>query len=122
MDAWTVLHNHYHFVAHAPENAHSLKFLIQGLHSISAKFVNATDKTPGRQVWYNYWDSCITHESSYWARLNYVHQNPVKHGLVADAGNYPFCSYRWFTESTNLEWKNKILTQPIDRFSVDDDY
>jgi putative transposase len=77
---------------------------------------------PGRQVWYNYWDSCITHESSYWARLNYVHQNPVKHGFVADAGDYPFCSYHWFTESADLEWKNKILTQPIDRLSVVDDY
>jgi putative transposase len=122
VDAWSVMPNHYHFVAHAPENAHSLKLLIQGLHSISAKFVNAADKTPGRQVWYNYWDSCITHETSYWARLNYVHQNPVKHGLVMKAENYPFCSYQWFIENVEPEWKDRILTQPIDRLNLDDDY
>src|SRR6185295_13265442 len=43
------------------------------------------DNATGRQVWYNFWDTKLTFENSYLARLNYVHQNPVKHGLVCIA-------------------------------------
>ena len=32
---------------------------------------------------------------SYLARLNYVHQNPVKHGLVRVANQYRWCSAAW---------------------------
>jgi putative transposase len=122
LEAWSVLANHYHFMARAPENAHSLKLLIQGLHSISAKFINVSDGTPGRRVWYNYWDACISHETSYWARLNYVHQNPVKHGIVANAEDYSYCSYRWFIECAEPKLKDKILNQPVDRINLDDDF
>jgi putative transposase len=31
---------------------------------------------------YEFWDTRLTFEKSWFARLNYVHQNPVKHGLV----------------------------------------
>lgn len=122
LEAWAVLPNHYHWLGRAPEDARSLKLLIQGVHSVSAKFVNSSDQVTGRQVWYNYWDSCITHESSYWARLNYIHQNPVKHGLAEQALDYPFCSYRWFVESAEPDWKDKLLTQPFDRLNIEDDY
>jgi hypothetical protein len=35
-------------------------------------------------------------EKSWLARLNYVHQNAVKHGLVPIAHQYPWCSAPWF--------------------------
>ncbi|RPH58251.1 MAG: hypothetical protein EHM81_10335 [Chloroflexi bacterium] len=57
IEAWAVMSNHYHFVARAPEDATTLKALVQGIHSISAKFVNKLDRASGRRIWYNYWDS-----------------------------------------------------------------
>jgi len=96
LEAWAVLSNHYHFIAQAPEDATTLKSLMQAVHSISAIEVNRIDEQPGRKVWYNYWDSCIDDETSYLARLRYVHMNPVKHGIVENAEDYPFCSYGWF--------------------------
>jgi len=122
IEAWAVMSNHYHFLAHAPENAITLKSLIQGVHSISAKFVNGLDNAPGRRVWYNYWDSCITHDTSYYARLHYIHQNPVKHGYVVNAEDYPFCSYKWFLETESLEFRSLIFSQPIDQVNIKDDF
>lgn len=122
LEAWAVMPTHYHFVSRAPDNAASLKMLIQGLHSITAKFINAVDKTPGRQVWYNYWDSCITYEHSYYARLNYVHSNPVKHGLVENAEDYPFCSYSWFLKTGSIEFQKQVFDQPIDKMNIKDDF
>jgi len=65
LQAWAILNNHYHFIADAPENSLSLERLIRELHSITAIQLNKLDQTPGRQVWQNYWDTCITYEKSY---------------------------------------------------------
>jgi len=122
LEAWAVLSNHYHFVAQAPEEATSLKALIQALHSISAIFINKTDRTPGRKIWHNYWDTCITHETSYLARLLYVHTNPIKHGIVERPEDYPFCSYCWFMEAAEQDFIDKVLAQLIDHVHVKDDF
>jgi putative transposase len=122
LEAWAVMGNHYHWVAQAPANADSLVSVIRSVHSINAKATNQADGTPGRQVWYNYWDSCIDYETSYWARLHYVHTNPVKHGLVKDAIDYPFCSYRWFLEKAEANFCQQVLNQPFDQVKVVDDF
>ncbi len=50
------------------------------LHERTAKWVNKLDRTPGRQVWHNFRETRLTYEKSYYlARLNYTHQNAVKH-------------------------------------------
>ena len=54
LHAWSVLNNHYHFIAQAPVNATNLSKLIQQLHSITAIELNRQANTPGRQVWFNY--------------------------------------------------------------------
>lgn len=121
IEAWVVLPTHYHFIAQSPENALSLKALIQGIHSINAKFVNRMDGTPGRKVWYNYWDSRIQSESSYYARMRYVMMNPVKHGLVQNAEDYPFSSYRHFLENSEPELQ-KLIFSCTDDFEVEDNF
>jgi REP-associated tyrosine transposase len=121
VDAWIVMPTHYHFIARSPENALTLKALIQGVHSINAKFVNRIDGTPGRKVWYNYWDSCIQSERSYYARMRYIMMNPVKHGLVQNAEDYPFSSYRYFLENSEPEFQKMVLACTADA-QVEDNY
>jgi len=122
LQTWAVLDNHYHFIAESPENAHSLVPFIRELHSITAIGFNRLDGTSGRRVWYNYWDSCITNETSYLARLHYVHQNPVKHGATAISEDYPFCSYRWFISTGEPGLQNQVFSQPLDRVLIEDDF
>jgi len=88
LQAWAILSNHYHFVAVSPDDATTLRSLIGKLHMLTAKELNRIDGAPGRRVWYQYWDSRITYERSYLARLHYVHTNPVHHGVVQDAAGY----------------------------------
>jgi putative transposase len=101
LEAWAVFSNHYHFGAHSPEEtntAESLSEMLGVLHEKTAKWINHLEGVRGRQVWYNFWETKLTFQRSYLARLNYVHQNPVKHGLVLVANQYPWCSARWFKE------------------------
>jgi REP element-mobilizing transposase RayT len=88
-----VFSNHYHFVAQSPEredNAKSLGRMLSLFHEKTAKWVNRLDHAQGRQVWFNFRETTLTYEKSYLARLNYTHQNAVKHGLVSVANQYPW--------------------------------
>src|SRR5258708_32751428 len=53
------------------------RFLIH-LHANTARDLNRVDESVGRQVWFNFRDTRLTYERSYFARLNYVHRNAVK--------------------------------------------
>ena len=120
-EAWAVLENHYHFVAQAPEDAKSLKRLLQAVHSITAREINRLDGTPGRTVWYQYWDTSLTNEGSYFARLKYVHENPQKHGVVQDAAEYPWSSMRWLLEQHD-EGTARVLEAKTDQVTMYDDF
>jgi putative transposase len=96
LEAWAVFANHYHFIGVSPADPGSLRVLIRRLHAGSATAINRQDDAPGRRVWSNYWDTLITNQTSYLARLSYVHQNAVKHGLAPHASAYPWCSASWF--------------------------
>lgn len=122
IQAWAIFANHYHVIAHAPSDAASLKRVIQRLHAQTAREINRLDKTPGRQVWFQYWDTCLTFEASYYARLSYVHHNPVKHGLVTEARHYPFCSAAWFEQQADPALRRKVETARYDRVTVPDDF
>lgn len=104
--AWVVLSNHYHCLLQSPDEAGELSALFHSIHRFTSNKWNREDDRLGRHVWYRYWDSCIDRERSFWARVNYIHDNPVKHGLVAHPAQYPFSSYhRWSgeTDITQLE-------------------
>ncbi len=122
LQAWAVFSNHYHFIAQSPTASAVLKPLIQRLHSQTARWLNRQDDTTGRQVWFQYWDTCLTYEKSYFARLNYVHDNPVKHGLVAAAEEYPFCSAGWFEAYADPSYYRKVTSFRYDRLKVADDF
>jgi putative transposase len=122
LDAWAVFSNHYHFVGHALPGCQPLGELIAELHRRTAVFANTLDSTAGRQVWFNYWDTELTFEKSYLARLNYVHQNAVKHGLVPVANQYRWCSAAWFERTATPAQVRTIYRFKTDRLKVEDEF
>ena len=125
LEAWAVFSNHYHFVAHSPanvEHARSLSQMLGLLHARTAEWINRLDGKPKRKVWHNFWDTKLTYEKSYLTRLNYVHQNPVKHGLVHVANQYKWCSARWFERITPPAMVRSIYRFKIDRLRVPDEF
>jgi putative transposase len=124
LEAWAVFSNHYHFVASAPagERAVALRRMLSTLHTKTATWVNRLDQTQGRKVWHNFFETRITFERSYFARLNYVHQNAVRHGLVRTAAEYPWCSARWFERTAPRSRVATIYGFRTDQVNVLDDY
>ena len=122
LQAWAIMANHYHFVAVSPDNAQSLRNVISKLHEYSAKKINRIETTPGRKVWHNYWDSHITHQTSYYARLRYVHQNPVHHGVVDNAANYRWCSQAWLEHHAERSFIHTLARFKTECINVHDDF
>lgn len=122
LEAWAIFPNHYHFIAHSPEDPTSLKKFITHLHASTARTLNQQHHKPGRKVWYQFWDTQLTYEKSYLARLNYVMQNPVRHGIVKRAEEYAWSSTRWFLEKTPLSRQQSIDRFKIDQLQVQDDF
>ena len=122
LEAWAIFSNHYHFVGHALESADTLRPFMRHLHATTAREMNRLDRVRGRKVWYNYWDTKLTFQKSYLARLNYVHQNAVRHGLVRDAEQYQWCSASWFHHAATPAQVATIHGFKIDRVNVVDDF
>jgi putative transposase len=122
LEAWALLANHYHIVVRDNPSSRNLAEFLHRLHGVSAHDLNALDCVEGRRVWFNFWDTRLTHQYSYLARLNYVHQNPVKHGLVSMANQYPWCSAAWFERVASPAQVKTIYSFKIDRVHVDDDF
>ena len=122
LQAWALFSNHYHFIALSGNNTRSLRQLIRHLHSVTAQAINTRDGARRRKVWFEFWDTHLTFERSYLARLHYVHQNPVKHGLVRVAARYPWCSASWFEQRASPAVVKTVTSFKIDRVQVSDDW
>ena len=122
LHAWAVLENHYHFIGTSPGRASALKELVSSVHTLTASGINRLDQTPGRQVWFQFWDTCLTYPASYYARLNYVMNNPVKHGVVKNAGDYPYGSAGWFEAGATAAYARRVRSYRGDRLNLLDDF
>jgi putative transposase len=122
LQAWAVFPNHYHFVALSPAQDASLTEFTCHLHSVTAIEVNRWDQAPGRQAWFQYWDTQLTFQRSYLARLSYVHKNAVHHGLVREPSLYLWCSAGWFQRRAATSFYKTVMGMKVDRVRVTDDY
>jgi len=121
LQAWALFPNHYHFICEF-KDAKVLPAFIQRFHSQTARTVNFLDRADQRRVWFEYWDSHISFQRSYFARLRYVHENAVHHGVVRRAANYPWCSAGWLERVASPAMRKTILNFPCDSIRVRDDF
>ncbi|HEX4708438.1 MAG TPA: hypothetical protein VH229_12000, partial [Candidatus Udaeobacter sp.] len=122
LQAWAFLPNHYHLVLSFENSATTHRDFVRHLHRELATRINRSDSTSGRRVMYEFWDTHLTFEKSWLARLNYVHQNPVKHGVVPVANQYPWCSAGWFETNARIAFVKSVYSFKTDQIKVPDDF
>jgi putative transposase len=120
LQAWAIFPNHYHIVATNKED--TMAAFLNKLHACSSRAINRIDGVSGRKVWFQYRDTQLTYERSYLARLNYVHTNPVKHGIVLDPRKYHWCSAEWFFLRADRPFYETVSSFKTDEVNVEDDF
>lgn len=52
-----------------------------------------------RGIWQRrYWEHTIKNDADYAAHVDYIHVNPLKHGLVGRVKDWPYSSFHRFVE------------------------
>jgi putative transposase len=111
--AWVILPNHYHLLAHAPEIEGLLGVLVR-LHGRTSFRWNGKDGRRGRQVWHRAAETEMKSERHFWATLNYVLHNPVRHGYVGRWQDWPYSNAeRYLEEIGRAEAQRRWHEYPI---------
>lgn len=79
--AWCVLPNHYHLLVQT-DRLKVFRAELGKLHGRSSFEWNGEDNRRGRQVWHNCLDRKIKSHGHFWAAVNYIHHNPVRHRYI----------------------------------------
>ncbi len=100
--AWYVLPNHYHILVRT-DDIKALRKEIGKFHGRSARFWNQEDNSQGRQVWFNFFDREMKSNRHFWASVNYINYNAVKHGYAKKWQDWAFSSANNFLEKHGQE-------------------
>lgn len=121
LTAYAILHNHYHLMIKVVDSGKLSKFMGE-LNGSSAREINKADGVLERKIWWNYYDHIIRGETDFFKHLNYIHQNPIKHGL-SKSFEYQFSSYDGWVEKKGKEYLDHAFEKyPIIDFVANEDY
>ncbi len=105
--AWVILPNHYHVLLHT-EHLLDLLAAVGRLHGRTSHAWNGEDGTRGRKVWGGAAETAMKSDGHFWATVNYVHHNPVKHGYVEHWQDWPFGNAREYLEAMGRDEAERI--------------
>ena len=104
IDAWVVLPDHMHAVWTLPPGDGDYSGRWRAIKIAFTKALPATEFRSAtrlargeRGIWQRrFWEHTIRDETDYAAHVDYVHINPVKHGLVSCLADWPYSSFHSF--------------------------
>lgn len=115
IDAMVVLPDHLHSIWTLPENDHDFSGrwrLIKAGFTKSAKHLPGIPLHVNGSLWQKrFWEHTIRDDRDFARHADYIHFNPVKHGYVSKAVDWPYSSFHRYVRKGFL---------PID-WAVDED-
>lgn len=121
IDAMVVLPEHLHAVWTLPKGDDDYALRWRLIKTCFSRGLPAGEPcTPSREakgergIWQRrYWEHTIRDELDYQRHVDYIHFNPVKHGLVRAVGDWPYSSFHRFV-SHGILLANWAGASPID--------
>ncbi|MFT5083861.1 MAG: putative transposase [Lentisphaeria bacterium] len=111
VDAWVVLPDHMHCVWSLPEgDADYSKRMgqiksnftrrVKGRFHQSSLLTDAKQRKRESTIWQRrFWEHEIRDQVDFENHINYVHYNPVKHGLVKRIADWPYSTFHKYVEN-----------------------
>jgi putative transposase len=101
IDAWIVLPDHLHCVWTLPAGDADFSTRWRLIKTLFSRALPKTErrsavriKAGERGIWQrHYWEHCIRDEDDYCRHVDYVHVNPLKHGLVRRVADWPYSTF-----------------------------
>ena len=106
-----VLPDHLHCLWQLPDGDSDFSNRWRIIKTAFSRYIPASLRRDGsKTLWQpRYWDHLIRDEDDFRRHLDYIHYNPVKHGLVTVPLEWPFSSFPRFVEKGwyNQAWGTK---------------
>ena len=93
LHGWVIMPNHVHLLVRML-STYALSSMIQGWKSFTTRQINQLLCREGTVWQREYWDRYIRNQHHYDNSLAYIHENPVKAGLVTCPEDWPWSSAR----------------------------
>lgn len=106
IEAWVVLPDHLHAVWTLPAGDDDFSTRWRLIKTFFARGLPPTERLSRvrreageRGIWQRrFWEHAIRDDADYAAHVDYVHFNPVKHGLAAAPAEWPYSTFRTCVE------------------------
>ncbi len=95
IDAIVVLPDHLHCIWQMPENDADYSSRWREIKkAVSRQIDTTTNARHERLIWQRrFWEHTIRNEHDWQRHMDYIHYNPVKHGLVKQPSDWPWSSF-----------------------------
>jgi len=92
-DAYVILPDHFHLIVKV-----SYSTISNVMHSVKTRFSRyIRDSVRSGRVWQNrFWDHMIRNDEDMKRHIDYIHYNPVKHGIVKRPADYEFSTFELY--------------------------
>ena len=106
IDAWVVLPDHLHCVWTLPPNETDFSLRWRLIKSGFSRNLPKTEyrsktriKAKEREIWQrHYWEHFIRDDLDYQRHIDYIHINPMKHGLVENVVDWPYSTFHRYVD------------------------
>jgi putative transposase len=101
IDAWVVLPEHMHCIWTLPDGDSDFSSRWQAIKTAFSREIPPGEYRSAsraskneRGIWQRrFWEHTVRDEQDYAAHMDYIHFNPVKHGLVTHPADWPYSSF-----------------------------
>ena len=119
IDAWVVLPDHTHCVWTLPLGDMDYSSRWKAIKIAFAKSLPKTERLSAararkgeRGIWQRrFWEHTIRDDRDYAAHIDYVHVNPLKHGLVRRVAEWPYSSFHRLVSKGvyTVDWGGEVV-------------
>ena len=124
-----MLFEHIHLIMRLPENDKDYSTRISSIKALFTEAYLEENSNTGfgsghrrkgeRTVWqHRYWEHIIRDEDDLRRHFDYLHFNPVKHGLVHRAKDWPWSSFHRYVRQGvySMDWGGEYSVDGCERF------
>jgi putative transposase len=127
IDALVLLPDHLHCVWTLPEDdanfsvrwsliKHDVSFACRDMYGDAPMTASRRKHRDGGFWQRRFWEHCIRDDADYWRHVDYIHLNPVKHGLVECVVQWPYSTFHRYVRDgmCPADWAGAAGQQVLD--------
>lgn len=96
--AYCIMPDHLHLIIH-PIGKNNISYIMQMIKGSFSRKINKMNLSSGRIWQKRFYDTIIRNEGMLLDKMEYIHTNPLRKGLVLSPEQYEYSSYRFYTEN-----------------------